>query len=82
MSTQPPRPLIALGTNELLARVLAGQSDLNQSVSRALEASALSQERYETELAELRGRLAILEGIILILLPDTARDHGLHSVKV
>lgn len=61
MTLVPSRPLAAVDTDELLARVLTGQDALNRTVADALQAIVLSQERYEVEIAELRNRIILLE---------------------
>lgn len=44
----------------LLAEALSRQSELNQAIARGLQAMALTADRYDAELSELREGIAAL----------------------
>jgi glutamate/tyrosine decarboxylase-like PLP-dependent enzyme len=54
-------------TARMFADVLARQSDLNLSVSKALQAVALTADRHDAEMAELRDELAVLGARVAVL---------------
>ena len=54
-------------TARMFADVLARQSDLNLSVSKALQSVALTADRHDSEMAELRDELAVLGARVAVL---------------
>lgn len=84
MTPLPELPLSDT-TAEQITGVLARQSELNTRIGQALQAFALTADRYDDELAlireDLKGIRARLSGMDARL-DELERPRSLHSVKV
>ena len=59
--------------------VLDGQSEVNRSVVRALEAIALQADKYDAQIAVLEGHIAVLTDAVAAICADLGTvERGLH----
>lgn len=72
-----------------LAAVLEGQSDLNATVSRMLEGVALTADRFDGELAEIRdgmlalsNRIEALSKVVRTFFVDPPEPDAIHRLPV
>lgn len=69
-------------TSLQLAEVLERQSSLNTAVAKALEAVAMTADKHDAEVAELREEVAAL-GHLVRTMQTALNERGyLHSVRV